>query len=118
MSVEPNILENLFTQLIDQGLQTRHLHGIVKTLDGQFLLTTQHVQEFILTWMKEHGNVFFSPYCFLKTDNTEIESEEEIYNTIHFIYLLFFSLPQPFSLFLKYPLSIYLYIYIYIIIYL
>ena len=58
MAIEQSILESLFTQFIDQGLQTSHLDGIVKTLDGQFLLSTQHVHSFILKWMKEHGNVF------------------------------------------------------------
>ncbi|KAI9250188.1 hypothetical protein BDA99DRAFT_213292 [Phascolomyces articulosus] len=55
MSIEPTILENLFIQLIDKGLETGQLDGIIKTLDGQSLLTTQHVHDFLLSWMKEHG---------------------------------------------------------------
>ncbi|KAI8146189.1 hypothetical protein BJV82DRAFT_600831 [Fennellomyces sp. T-0311] len=55
MSVEPATLDRLFVQLVDQGVQNNYLPGILKTLDGQSLLTVDHVHTFIKTWMHNHG---------------------------------------------------------------
>lgn len=56
MAMDASVFQDLFVQMIEQGLELGYLKGVLKTLDRSAYLTDDYVHDAIKACMDAHGN--------------------------------------------------------------